>query len=123
MEIKEAEQWLRDYHLIVDLLYGICIIFGIVTNPLTIYVCIRSNLRKTPTFIFILFGAITNLISLFSSPVNYFLGGLVFDINLRNQSLIWCKLQYFLTFYMLHCNVWFLVFESTLFNLKKATNM
>lgn len=108
MEEIEAE-WLQSPNLVVDFLYGICILFGIVTNPLTIFICIRSNLRKTPTYIFISFGAISTFISLFSSPLTYFLERFVLDFNPRNESLIWCKIQYFLTFYMIHCTVWFLV--------------
>ena len=106
------EDILDRFNYIVDLSYGICIVFGLAFNSIIIYVCLRSDLKRVPTFIFLTIGAVLNSGTLFCLPLNSFLERFVLGFNPRNESLIWCKMSYFISHWLLHWTVWILVLET-----------
>lgn len=100
---------LKTLNRFIDFLYGINILEGLVFNALIILICFRSKLRKIPTFVYFAFGAISNTLSLFGQPLNYFLSGIVLDFNLRKKYLLWCKMVFYINFSTVQWNVWLLV--------------
>ena len=106
------EYILESFHLVVDFCYGIIIVFGLAFNSLIIYVCLRSDLKRVPTFIFLTIGAVLNNLTLFFLPLNSFLERFVLDYNPRNESLVWCKMSYFFSHWLVHWTVWILVYKQ-----------
>lgn len=76
---------------ILNYLNGIELIFGTVLNVLTIFICAREKLRKTPTFIFMGFISISNLLKITIVSSTGFIDEL-FHLDLASKSWAWCKL-------------------------------
>lgn len=110
--MNNSTNWLDSIQIGLDFLYGVFILFGVISNTLVVLVCFRASLRQTPTFIFIAFGAISNTFLLFNVPLSYFLGRFVLDTDPRHLSLTWCRLSYYLTFSFLYWTVWLVVTSS-----------
>jgi hypothetical protein len=84
---------------IFEILSFIITILGTLTNVLAFIICLRKNLRKTPTFIFMAFMAISDTIALYSLNIE----------NLSNINWFYCKIQYFINNFPLKTSAWFLV--------------
>ena len=79
-------------------------ILGTLTNILSVVVCSRPRLRKSPTFFFIGFVAVSNLIESVSISSTWFFN-LVLDLNLETQSWTWCKLNTLFNFFSFHWTI------------------
>ena len=86
----------------------LCLI-GIIGNNLTAGLCMRKKLRKSPTFIFLSFIAIINIIPLITIVLCpyflYFYKKVLSEINIDL-----CKTVMFLTFWSCHSSTYLLVY-------------
>jgi hypothetical protein len=82
--------------------------FGSIGNILTFSICMRKNLRKTPTFIFIAFMALIDILSLSFWNLNPLLlvlfGKIMGDFNEES-----CKILSFLQLFSLQTSAFLLV--------------
>lgn len=101
-------------HKIIDLLYGLDIIYGLAFNSLILIVCARKRLRQMSTFIFIAFSAFSNLLALVGYPFNNFLSQLL-NQNSKYLDENWCKFSVFLNVFAFEWTIWLFVSVSKLF--------
>lgn len=84
------------------------IIFGTIGNLFSFFICMRKNLRKIPTFVFLSYMLLTETITLYLWNLNHFTStyfGYVIDgidINL-------CKFFFFTQLTSLQVSAWLLV--------------
>ena len=91
--------------LVISYFKSIEFILGTLTNILSVVLCLRPRLRKSPTFFFIAFISISNIIESISISSTWFFN-LVLNLNLQTQSWTWCKLNTLFNFFSFHWNIW-----------------
>ena len=74
----------------------LCLI-GIISNLLSIIICLQKRLRKSPTFVFMMFRNITNIVLLIAVVFFKFTGGF-FKPQARSLKFNLSKVQMFLIF-------------------------
>jgi len=87
----------------------ICV--GTVGNLLSVYVVLRSKLRRHSTFIYLAFLSIVDLIVLYTFCVNFILHAW-FNIDLQQVSLIACKIFSFSIYFFPQASAWILTAVS-----------
>ncbi|CAF0769010.1 unnamed protein product [Adineta ricciae] len=93
-------------------IYPILFIFvGTVGNLLSVYVVLRSKLRRHSTFIYLAFLSIVDLIVLYTFCVNFILHAW-FNIDLQQVSLIACKIFSFSIYFFPQASAWILTAVS-----------
>lgn len=93
--------------LVYSVFFGIEFLIGVVLNALTIAVCLRKSLRKTPSFIISGFIGLSSIILLAMTALPTFLDQITpysFKAN-----LIWCKLSLFFQIFSYNWAGWLLV--------------
>ncbi|CAF0933605.1 unnamed protein product [Adineta steineri] len=92
--------------------YPILFIFvGTAGNLLSVYVVLRSKLRRHSTFIYLAFLSIIDLIVLYTFCVNFILHAW-FNIDLQQVSLIACKIFSFSIYFFPQASAWILTAVS-----------
>lgn len=92
--------------------YPILFIFiGTVGNSLSVYVVLRSKLRRHSTFIYLAFLSIVDLIVLYTFCANFILHAW-FNIDLQQVSLIACKIFSFSIYFFPQTSAWILTAVS-----------
>ena len=81
---------------------------GTIGNLMAMYVCLRKNLRKTPTFVFIAFVLPMDTLSLFFWNFNNFYTTF-FNFLPVNNNLKTCKIVTFLQMFSLQSSAYLLV--------------
>ena len=84
---------------------------GTVGNLLSVYVVLRSKLRRHSTFIYLAFLSIIDLIVLYTFCVNFILHAW-FNIDLQQVSLIACKIFSFSIYFFPQTSAWILTAVS-----------
>ncbi|UJR15765.1 hypothetical protein I4U23_002699 [Adineta vaga] len=93
-------------------IYPILFIFvGTVGNLLSVYVVLRSKLRRHSTFIYLAFLSIVDLIVLYTFCVNFILHAW-FNIDMQQVSLIACKIFSFSIYFFPQASAWILTAVS-----------
>ena len=93
-------------------IYPILFIFvGTVGNLLSVYVVLRSKLRRNSTFMYLAFLSIVDLIVLYTFCVNFILHAW-FNIDLKQVSLIACKIYSFSIYFFPQTSAWILTAVS-----------
>ena len=87
------------------------ILVGTVGNLLSVYVVLRSKLRRHSTFIYLAFLSIVDLIVLYTFCVNFILHAW-FDIDLQQVSLVACKIFSFSIYFFPQMSAWILTAVS-----------
>ncbi|UJR30851.1 hypothetical protein I4U23_018366 [Adineta vaga] len=87
----------------------ICV--GTAGNLLSVYVVLRSKLRRHSTFIYLAFLSIIDLAVLYTFCVNFILHAW-FDIDLQQVSLIACKIYSFSIYFFPQTSAWILTAVS-----------
>lgn len=90
------------------------VVFGTLSNFLTFLVCLRKNLKKTPTFVFLAFCCVTDTIPLFVRNVDNF-SNLCLGYRVRATNEFSCKTNLFFHFFPLQTSAWLLVRHSEAF--------
>ncbi|CAF0848744.1 unnamed protein product [Rotaria sp. Silwood1] len=102
----------RTITLILLRIYPILFIFiGTVGNLLSVYVVLRSKLRRHSTFIYLAFLSIVDLIVLYTFCVNFIFHAW-FNIDLQQVSLIACKIFSFSIYFFPQTSAWILTAVS-----------
>ncbi|CAF1049723.1 unnamed protein product [Rotaria sordida] len=102
----------RTITLILLRIYPIVFIFiGTVGNLLSVYVVLRSKLRRHSTFIYLAFLSIIDLTVLYTFCVNFILHAW-FNIDLQEVSLIACKIFSFSIYFFPQTSAWILTAVS-----------
>ena len=91
----------------INYLYGVEFMIGIILNPLTILICCRKSLRKTPSFVITAFIALVNTILLSTTALPSFFGH--FLSSSLNSNLVWCKLSLYFGIVTSNWIAWLLV--------------
>jgi hypothetical protein len=84
---------------------------GTAGNLLSVYVVLRSKLRRHSTFIYLAFLSIVDLAVLYTFCVNFILHAW-FNIDLQQVSLIACKIYSFSIYYFPQTSAWILTAVS-----------
>jgi hypothetical protein len=93
-------------------IYPILFMFvGTAGNLLSVYVVLRSKLRRHSTFIYLAFLSIIDLAVLYTFCVNFILHAW-FNIDLQQVSLIACKIYSFSIYYFPQTSAWILTAVS-----------
>jgi len=93
-------------------IYPILFMFvGTAGNLLSVYVVLRSKLRRHSTFIYLAFLSIVDLAVLYTFCVNFILHAW-FNIDLQQVSLIACKIYSFSIYYFPQTSAWILTAVS-----------
>ena len=87
------------------------ILVGTVGNLLSVYVVLRSKLRRHSTFIYLAFLSIVDLVVLYTFCVNFILHAW-FNIDLQRVSLIACKIFSFSIYFSPQMSAWILTAVS-----------
>jgi hypothetical protein len=87
----------------------ISIIFGTLTNILTCAICLRKNLRCTPTFIFMAFMVISDTLALYGLNLDWYFYNAFFPQYLSDKYFFYCKIHYFIHLFPLKTSAWLLV--------------
>ena len=82
--------------------------FGTFGNLLSLVVCMRKSLRKTPTFIFIAFMVVLDALSLYFWNLNTYFGSF-HGFALMDQSPLSCMLTNFFQMFSLQASSYILV--------------
>ena len=91
----------------INYLYGAQFMIGIILNPLTILICCRKPLRKTPSFVVTAFIALLNTVLLITTALPSFIGHfLTYSLN---SNLAWCKLSLYFGIVTSNWIAWLLV--------------
>jgi hypothetical protein len=85
----------------------LCMI-GCTGNTFNLYIILKTDLKKTNTFVFLAFLSITDMISLFFWNLDHFLTPF-FKIDRQNESIAWCKIDTFIQESMLTSSAFFIV--------------
>ncbi|CAF2371933.1 unnamed protein product [Rotaria sp. Silwood2] len=102
----------RTITLILLRIYPILFIFiGTVGNLLSVYVVLRSKLRRHSTFIYLAFLSIVDLIVLYTFCLNFIFHAW-FNIDLQQVSLIACKIFSFSIYFFPQTSAWILTAVS-----------
>ena len=101
---------------IISIISIILCIFGKVGNIVSITICMRKSLRKTPTFIYMVFTSLVDIIPL-AVIVLYSLNFLFLDLQLRFANFEFCKILIFLTLWSCQSSAYLLVSFFILQNL------
>ena len=90
-------------------IYSICIIvIGTLGNLSGAIVCSRKSLRQTPTFIFIGFALVSDILSMYWWNIDHFLQAFQF-YQLEDISVNFCRLVTFFQAFSLQWSAWLLV--------------
>lgn len=117
---ENAQDFWQTLNLVVDFIYGLDILFGLVFNFFVIAVCFRATkLRQIATFTFIGFVAISSSLSLFGAPLNSFILQF-FEFNPRLESPLWCQISFYITMITRNYNVWLTVYLLIIDNYIKS---
>jgi hypothetical protein len=93
-------------------IYPILFLFvGTIGNLLSVYVVLRSKLRRHSTFIYLAFLSIVDLIVLYTFSINFILHAW-FDIDLQQVSLLACKIYSFSIYFFPQASAWILTAVS-----------
>jgi hypothetical protein len=93
-------------------IYPILFLFvGTIGNLLSVYVVLRSKLRRYSTFIYLAFLSIVDLIVLYTFSINFILHAW-FNIDLQHVSLIACKIYSFSIYFFPQTSAWILTAVS-----------
>jgi hypothetical protein len=93
-------------------IYPILFLFvGTVGNLLSVYVVLRSKLRRQSTFIYLAFLSIIDLIVLYTFSINFIFHAW-FNIDLQKVSLFACKIYSFSIYYFPQASAWILTAVS-----------
>ena len=92
---------------VTNYLYGVEFMIGIILNPLTILICCRKSLRKTPSFVVTTFIALLNSVLLLTTALPSFIGQ--FLSSPLNSNLYWCKLSLYFGIVTSNWDAWLLV--------------
>lgn len=93
-------------------LSGFHFIFGTLTNlAIIILILIRARLRNNATFVFCTFVAIASLIYFCIVSSVSFIDQLA-GLYLERRSIIWCRIEAFLTSFTLHWTIWIVLFYN-----------
>jgi hypothetical protein len=93
-------------------IYPILFLFvGTIGNLLSVYVVLRSKLRRYSTFIYLAFLSIVDLIVLYTFSINFILHSW-FNIDLQHVSLIACKIYSFSIYFFPQTSAWILTAVS-----------
>jgi hypothetical protein len=87
------------------------LIVGTVGNLLSVYVVLRSKLRRYSTFIYLAFLSVVDLIVLYTFSINFIFHAW-FNIDLQQVSLIACKIYSFSIYYFPQTSAWILTAVS-----------
>jgi hypothetical protein len=87
----------------------IFIIFGTLTNILTCGICLRKNLRCTPTFIFMAFMVIADTLALYGLNLDWYFYNAFFPEYISDKYWFYCKIHYFIHLFPLKISAWLLV--------------
>lgn len=93
-------------------IYPIIFLFvGTIGNLLSVYVVLRSKLRRHSTFIYLAFLSIVDLIVLYTFSINFILHSW-FNIDLQHGSLLACKIYSFSIYFFPQTSAWILTAVS-----------
>ena len=87
--------------------------FGTLSNLMSLFICMRKSIRNTPTFVFLAFMAVMNILPLATM--------VLFSFELHNFSIHMCKTLMSLLFIGCQSSVYLLVcffFFFNFFNIK-----
>ncbi len=102
----------RTITLMLLRIYPILFLFvGTIGNLLSVYVVLRSKLRRYSTFIYLAFLSIVDLIVLYTFSINFILHSW-FNIDLQHVSLIACKIYSFSIYFFPQTSAWILTAVS-----------
>ena len=87
------------------------LIVGTIGNLLSVYVVLRSKLRRHSTFIYLAFLSVVDLIVLYTFSINFILHAW-FNIDLQHVSLIACKIYSFSIYFFPQTSAWILTAVS-----------
>jgi hypothetical protein len=96
------------FEFALGIFYFVEIVVGTIGNLLIILVSFRKRLRRVPTFVFIGFIAIADIIFLYGMPLFNALAD-TFQVNILFNNLIWCKIGFYLFFFPGQWSAWILV--------------
>jgi hypothetical protein len=93
-------------------IYPILFLFiGTIGNLLSVYVVLRSKLRRHSTFIYLAFLSIVDLMVLYTFSINFILHAW-FNIDLQHVSLLACKIYSFSIYFFPQTSAWILTAVS-----------
>lgn len=93
-------------------IYPILFLFvGTIGNLLSVYVVLRSKLRRHSTFIYLAFLSIVDLIVLYTFSINFIFHSW-FNIDLQHVSLLTCKIYSFSIYFFPQASAWILTAVS-----------
>jgi hypothetical protein len=87
------------------------LIVGTIGNLLSVYVVLRSKLRRHSTFIYLAFLSIIDLIVVYTFSINFIFHAW-FNIDLQQVSLITCKIYSFSIYFFPQTSAWILTAVS-----------
>ena len=93
------------------------LIIGTLGHIFLLLMCLLTELRKTPTFIFFAFMAGCDFISLYWWTLDYVLTP-YFGIARQNQEIAWCKIDSYIQYSVLEGSAWLLVYQKSLIKIK-----
>jgi len=87
------------------------LVVGTIGNLLSVYVVLRSKLRRHSTFIYLAFLSIVDLIVVYTFSINFIFHAW-FNIDLQQVSLITCKIYSFSIYFFPQTSAWILTAVS-----------
>jgi hypothetical protein len=87
----------------------IFLVFGVLSNLISISICIQNPLKSTPTFIFLAFMSLADIMALFGLNLDWYLYKAINDENLSDRNEFYCKIHYFIHLFPLKTSAWLLV--------------
>ena len=97
---------LKVYYHVIGAYQALMIVFGTLGSLLVFIVAIR--LRKTTTFVFIAFLAVTDAIALYGWSLNEFIY-IYFNYWPQEESIVGCKMVNFIEYVSMQSSAWLLV--------------
>ena len=88
----------------------LCIV-GTVGNIFNLFIILKTDLKKTKTFVFLAFLSVTDTLSMYWWDLDHFLTPF-FQIDRQNESNLWCKINTFIQESVLFASAFFLVKQS-----------
>ena len=87
----------------------IFLIIGTITNLLSCGICLKKQLRKTPTFVFLAFLVISDTIALYGLNLDWYFYEAFYPTYLSDLNWFYCKIHFFIHLFPLKTSAWLLV--------------
>ena len=85
------------------------LVFGVLSNLISIFICLQKPLNKTPTFIFMAFMAFADILALFGLNLDWYFYHAIYEEYLSDTNEFYCKIHYFIHLFPLKTYAWLLV--------------